>query len=462
MIDYIKNNKEKIGYLLSVFAFIFYFIYSAKLSFLSGRTAWEDEAHFWTIIQNCSIGQIFSLMKVEGHMMLWYLVVMPFAKLNFPYPITMQIINWLFCTFAIFVFWKKAPFNYYLKAFILLCPVFFSLYAVHARCYSIGICFLFLACTLYKERLKKPYLYFLMLFLSANTSLQGAIGACALGIPFLSELFRNKSYKPAMTILTMTSLTVLMFFFQFYNFELTDYDASDTLIRHNIIAKILGIQKISFKSHSFHTIVEIWIFLITTFILFLKNTKTLFMYLFSFSLCGLFFLIVYSPRPWHEAFFLIYFLVISWIFFLECSSDKYKKVLTFLIFCLFTRLIFIHISPPNGTKLFIESFEIYPELSKGKVFTNISPIGVSVILPQINKQGIYLYDLNGRNLSSYECLKTYFNKQAKEYNPENLKQFLDKEKRNFLITNESIDFSKFKQIKFIPYQHNQYSIYELF
>ena len=61
MLEYFKEHKEKIGYLLSIIAFIFYLLYSAKMSFLSGRIPWEDEAHFWTMVQNCSVFEIFKL-----------------------------------------------------------------------------------------------------------------------------------------------------------------------------------------------------------------------------------------------------------------------------------------------------------------------------------------------------------------------------------------------------------------
>ena len=456
MLEYFKEHKEKIGYLLSIIAFIFYLLYSAKMSFLSGRIPWEDEAHFWTMVQNCSVFEIFKLMRVEGHMMLWYLVVMPFAKLNFPYPYTMQVINWLFCTTALFIFWKKAPFDNYLKALIILCPIFMKLYAVHARCYSIGICFLFLACSMYKERLKKPYLYFLMLFLAANTSVQGTIGAAALGIPFLCELYRNKLYKSAIWISIMSLLTAVMFYFQFNNFQLTDYDASDTFIRINLVSKFLGIHSFRQLSYFGLRIWELRLFVIALIILLIKYPRILFMTLFSGILGALFFSIVYNPRDWHLAFFVIYLIVIYWIF-LEEEPLKKKKIL-FLMMFFFVGIFLISPKPPSGDKSLVEAFEKYnDEFKNAKVFSAMPPIVTSVVVPS------NLYDMNGRNLSRYEGLVTYFDKQAKEYEPECLYKYIDPSKKNYVILKFDTKLKKFSNVTFkkvdeFPYNNILYEV----
>ena len=48
---------------------------------------WRDEAQSWLIAKNLNILEIINQMKYEGHPCLWHLILLPFAKLNFPYKI---------------------------------------------------------------------------------------------------------------------------------------------------------------------------------------------------------------------------------------------------------------------------------------------------------------------------------------------------------------------------------------
>ena len=67
----------------------------------------------------------------------------------------MIFINWFFCVFALVVMWKKAPFNIFEKSLITFGVPFLFLWGSVARCYSIGILFIFLALSIYKERFEK-------------------------------------------------------------------------------------------------------------------------------------------------------------------------------------------------------------------------------------------------------------------------------------------------------------------
>ena len=444
MFESLKNHR--IWYILSVIALIFYILYSAKMAFFSGRDLWEDETHFWTMVQYCSIGEVFKLMKVEGHMMLWYLVVMPFAKLNFPYPYTMVFLNWLFCTSAIFIMWKKAPFHHIVKILIMLCPVFLTLYSAHARCYSIGICLLFCACAFYKERLAKPYLYFLILWLCANTSFPAAIGATSLGIPFLYELFENKMYKNACIVILLTGLTGAIFYFQFANFQIADFETYG--YANNVLENFFKYSEFGSINLTLVRNLEIKLFIILLTAILALNPKVFGIYLTCFVPFVLFFVNVYNPRPWHLAFFVVYLIILSWIFVL--GKNKNSNILLILISLFFVSLLPLRINPPKGNKFLEQTFAEIPELSSAKIFTDIAPISMAVMLPDLNKDGIFVYDMNGRNLSNFDAMITYFDKNAKEYEPNMLYKYLDKE--NFLITLSPIDFKKFKNVNVIFYK----------
>lgn len=47
---------------------------------------WRDVAQAWLIARDLSVPELFAQLRYEGHPCLWYLLLMPFAKLGFPYP----------------------------------------------------------------------------------------------------------------------------------------------------------------------------------------------------------------------------------------------------------------------------------------------------------------------------------------------------------------------------------------
>ena len=173
------------------------------------RSPWFDEAHAWLIAQELDLFEIIKLMKIEGHTFLWYLVQMPFAKTNFMYPYSMLLLNWLFCFIAILILWLKAPFNNWVKFFISFSFPFLGMYSVVARCYAIGIMFLFALTAMEKSKLKHPNWYSLLLILCANTSIMAAAGATVFGIMFVFNMkFTVFILFASLPILILLVLTV--------------------------------------------------------------------------------------------------------------------------------------------------------------------------------------------------------------------------------------------------------------
>ena len=68
---------------------------------------WYDEAHAWQLSNYMTLDNWISVLSREGHFIIWYLVLMPFAKLHFGYPYSMLIMNWLFYFLSLIVIWKK-------------------------------------------------------------------------------------------------------------------------------------------------------------------------------------------------------------------------------------------------------------------------------------------------------------------------------------------------------------------
>ena len=158
------------------------------------RVPWFDEAHAWTISEQLNYFDMLKYIKNEGHFFVWQTILYPFAKLHL-YPYSMQILNWLFCFVALIVMWWKAPFHNIIKVFITFSFPFLGCYGLIARCYSIGIMFLFILAALHENRLKYPKTYATILILCANTSIMALIGATLLGVLFLFDIFKNKLNK---------------------------------------------------------------------------------------------------------------------------------------------------------------------------------------------------------------------------------------------------------------------------
>ena len=136
--------------------FILYGLINLVLLFL--HEPWRDELHAWIMAKKLSIPQLFSESRFDGHPILWHLILMPFAKLNFPV-FTLNIISYviLLATVWLFLFKTKTPFI--LKAFATFFIPFTYIYSVISRNYCLILFFLVIIAVLYPKRFKSPILY---------------------------------------------------------------------------------------------------------------------------------------------------------------------------------------------------------------------------------------------------------------------------------------------------------------
>ena len=180
---------------------------------------WFDESNAWEIARNMHFGNMFESVKYEGHFFVWYLLLMPFAKLNFGYPYSMTLLNWGFCFASILVLWQFAPFNNLTKALITFSFPFLACYPVVARCYSIGILPIFLLCVLYKNRLKYPIIYSLLVVFAMNTSIIAFLCSFLFGVFLLLDLFKQENKKDFKICLSIAGITFLTTLIQILNFS---------------------------------------------------------------------------------------------------------------------------------------------------------------------------------------------------------------------------------------------------
>ena len=181
VVEYIKENKENV-------VFIVYLLLT--FLFLVLHQNFRDEAQAWLIATHCDFGQLVSQMKYEGHFLLWYLILFPFAKLGFPY-CTVNVISWIFTAIAGYLLVHKCPFSFFVKVMILFSFPFVYGFSVFGRCYCLLPLGLILSCIYYKDRIQHPFLYCFILVFLFNIHITFYMFPFLLFLDYVWELRKN-------------------------------------------------------------------------------------------------------------------------------------------------------------------------------------------------------------------------------------------------------------------------------
>ena len=129
---------------------------------------WADELQAWLIARDCTVPEIFKMMRWEGHFVPWYLMLHVFAAHGGPV-LCMNLLSWAFMAAAGAFFVFRAPFTLPLKALVLGSAGMLFWYPVVARCYAPIPILLFVLAAAYPVRLKRPLLYGLLIACLTNT-----------------------------------------------------------------------------------------------------------------------------------------------------------------------------------------------------------------------------------------------------------------------------------------------------
>ena len=81
--DKMQLDKKLILNLILFCAFAGYLAFNGLL--LARHEPWRDEANVWLMARELSPAGLFAEIRYQGHPCLWYLIVMPFAKLGLPF-----------------------------------------------------------------------------------------------------------------------------------------------------------------------------------------------------------------------------------------------------------------------------------------------------------------------------------------------------------------------------------------
>lgn len=420
---------------------VIYFLICLIISF--NRIPFWDEARVWLIAQNTNIPEFINMMKLDCHLFIWYALIAPFAKNNLFYPYSMYILNTLFATSAIFILWKKAPFNNLEKALITFSVPFVFLWGTVARCYSIGILLIFLALGIYHKRFKKKYFYISLLAIALNTSVMSFIGAFYLSIIFIYELIkkREKFIKPL--LIFISSLVVVAI--QLYDPN-PDYlkQAPEMLFLRDMLAYLLNpiVYVEQYKLQSVLMTITRSFVLITLFSYFIftfKNNKKMFLFslLASTSLIGIF-TKYYSGNFWHYFYFYFYLIVSFWLLKKETKVPKYLNIIFAIILTcfLFKGSLFIDSKPTiiNDSKsTYIAQDLLNNPIYKNKKIFCLDPWSdlAPAALPFL-KHKITIYDIYNQDRFSAKSLRSQIKFNLGKFNPDEFYQFLEKE--SLLVT----------------------------
>ena len=366
-----------------------------------------DENNAWNIASYLKPSEIFEITRYEGHLFIWYFLIKPFAQYDIGYPIAMKLINWAFCLGAVILLWFKAPFNSIIKIFITFSLPIYVFY-MHARCYSIGIFFLFLLCVFYKNRLKRPYLYAFLLILIANTSVMAAVLAFAFGVCWLYDLARGIrtgeiTKKNLLITLGICLIGAIIVLAQLCKFSIPAYSSNTfDYAKHLYIFFVLLCkpQTILLLFCYLWLLASAWKF-------FEKDKKPFWILTISTYILFLIFCGVYRCAYWHFMFLFINIILALWIYLKENPITNNFQIRYLIIFC----LMFISmISYPgrynaegfhNGITTYLKT---HNEYQNHKIFLFPTDSSVIGIVPTFRKFGYEFFDCYG---NSYKSLQLY-------------------------------------------------------
>lgn len=200
-----RDNKKKNAVIFNIIILIISCSFSLFMVFR--HECFRDEAQAWLIARDVPFSDFFTELKYEMHPMLWFLVLMPFARLGFPY-ITLNIISWLFTAASLFMLMFKLKFNKILKLLIAFSPFFLYWYPAISRDYVLSVFLMFLLMCFYPERHEKPIRYALAAAALFSTHIiMLGVGLAVIAVE-IGEIIYDKAKENAVSIRRLIALGI--------------------------------------------------------------------------------------------------------------------------------------------------------------------------------------------------------------------------------------------------------------
>lgn len=221
-----KKDKKILNYILFVVLFCF------NLYLVLNHEYWRDETQAWLIAKDCKLtaDSIFTITSYEGHPILWFLVLMPFAKLGISIEI-MKYIALLFVTAALYILIFRIDMPLWIKAVMALSPTFVGFYVAPSRSYSLAALLLISITALYNKKNERPILFGILLALLLQTIviMGGFVMACGV-CWFIETILEFKREKRDVSWLIKSAagmfITLFSAIFLLWEFRLTETDTA--------------------------------------------------------------------------------------------------------------------------------------------------------------------------------------------------------------------------------------------
>jgi hypothetical protein len=183
-------------------------LYSLLVLFgLTIHELWRDEADSWLVAQDMSIKELLlEHTRKIGHPSLWYLILMPFAKLGFSYQAMLGVHGIIALSMtAVFLFYAPLPKR--IKTLTCFSIIFIYEFAIISRGYGLGLLLLFSSLALYQKQLKTPKRYACCVALLFNTTVMQLFSAGALALIYFIKIWQQRTFSTN----HMTALFIMAF-----------------------------------------------------------------------------------------------------------------------------------------------------------------------------------------------------------------------------------------------------------
>lgn len=261
-------------------------------------------------------------MKYEGHFLLWYIILIPFAKLGFPY-YTTNIISWIITSLSVWLILDKALFKFYKRVLLIFTFPLLYLFPIVSRCYCLIPLAIVLMCIFYKDRKEKPLRYLLSIVLLANTHviMLGMVGIVILD--YIFEIYKDsksilvKEKKKRINSLIITVILLIITILPLIGCLSTNQDLGTT---NNFALKVL----IAIFYYPLVLMMQIFSF-------FMSNI-TMFSFVFILALILLFYEIKNYPLTYLKVFLSVMWQCLIYSFIYDSSLQRASSIIFILLY----------------------------------------------------------------------------------------------------------------------------------
>jgi hypothetical protein len=321
LVERIKNASRRWDYL----AFAGYV--AVLFTTISKHEPWFDEAQAWLLSRDNSLASLlWDRLRYEGHPSLWYLILWSASHIGLPYA-SLNYIGGALAAGGIFLWFRFAPFPFYIRALVPFSFFFLYQYGVIARSYVLLPMLLFGIAACYLDYKRHTALLFTALSLLSIVSLHGSIISLCLTTILAFRVKRDWSlldHQTARNLMigfgALLSVQVLTFV-QLYPPRDVFLAARRDPGHEGLSGYALRFFERAFCGSAVRTFPIILISLYAFY-----RTKTLTLYLLPTATILLFSTLVWSS-PWHEGVLLLIWIFALWIAWQKSERKSVERII---------------------------------------------------------------------------------------------------------------------------------------